>query len=208
MSVQLDRDVGSSLESLNELLRVVRKKQTGHIFDAEGIRAHLFDLARDVHPVILCISIAKCVGKRDLSVSALFLCGFNGSLKVSEVIETVKDTDPVDSVRDGLLDKIFNYVITVVAVAEKVLSAQKHLHGSLFKFLFEFSQSLPRIFLEEAQAGIECGTAPHLDCFVAYLVHFICNREHYFGGHSGRDQGLMRVTKDCLHNSYRFFNLF
>ena len=61
-------------------------------------------------------------------MAALFLCRLDGCLKVSEVVKAVEDTDSVDSVRDGLLDKIFNYVVTVVAVAEKVLSAKKHLH--------------------------------------------------------------------------------
>ena len=98
--MQFDRDIGTSLERFYKLFCIVRKKQSCHVLDAEGIRAHLLDLAGDVHPVIFCVSVTQCIGQRDLCVAALFLCRLDGCLKVSEVVKAVEDTDPVDSVRD------------------------------------------------------------------------------------------------------------
>ena len=71
--MKLDRDICSSLERFHKLLSIVGKKQTCHILDAEGIRAHLFDLAGDVHPIIFCISVAERVGQRDLCMAAFLL---------------------------------------------------------------------------------------------------------------------------------------
>ena len=188
MRMQFDRDICSSLESLDKDLSVIGKKKSRHILDADGIGAHLLDLTGNVHPICLCISVTDRISKRDLGMSALRLRRSDGSFKVPQIVEAVKNSDPVNAVGDRLLYEILHYVVAVMAVAEKVLAAQQHLKRGLLKSGFKFSESVPRIFLEESKTGIESSSAPHLYSLIADLVHFIYDREHHFGGHSGRNE--------------------
>ena len=100
MRMHLKRKARSFLQSCHELCCSLRNKKSGHILDADRIRAHVLDLLGDVLPVIERIGITKCVGKRDLRFRSFFLCSLDACLKVPQVIQAVENTDHIDSVRD------------------------------------------------------------------------------------------------------------
>ena len=54
----------------------------------------------------------------------------------------------------------FHHIIGVVAIAQQVLAAQQHLQAGVGQGFTQLAQALPRIFLEEAHAGIKGGAAP------------------------------------------------
>ena len=107
------------------------------------------------------------------------------------------------------MNKILYDVIRVRTIAEDVLPSEEHLKFCVLKTIAEFAQSVPGIFMQEADAGIKCCTAPALYCIIADLVHLIDDRNHLLGRHTRRNQRLMRVTKDGFHDLNRpFFNCF
>ncbi len=189
---------GRGLKGADQLLGLVGNKQAGHILDADGVGAHVLDIFCNVHPVLLVISGTDGIGQSDLGVAALFLAGLDGSLKVAKVVEAVKDTDDVDAVGNGFLYEIFDDIISVVAVSQQVLAAEQHLQFGLLEAGFQLAKAVPRIFLEEAEAGIKCSAAPALNSVVADLIHLVDDGKHDLGGHAGRDQGLVRVAQDGL----------
>ena len=60
-------------------------------------------------------------------MTAFLLCSVDSSLKVSNVIESIENSDDINTVSDRLLNKLFYNVIGIVSVAEDVLTAEKHL---------------------------------------------------------------------------------
>ena len=125
-------------------------------------------------------------------------------LKIPDIIQTVKDTDDVDPVCAGFLDKIFHYVICIGTVSENVLSTEQHLQLCILEAVAELSQSLPGILLQKAQGSVESSSAPALDRVITDFVHLVDDREHLLCRHPGGDQRLMCITKDRL----RYFNRF
>ena len=208
MRVNVDRQIRAGLQRADQLVSRVRDQQAGHILDADGIRAHILDLAGDRLPVVISICVTDCVCQCNLSMSALFLGGADGSLQVAQVVQAVKNTDDINTVRDGLLDKILHYVVCIVSISQDVLTAEKHLHLSVFKALSQKAQTIPRILLQETEAGIKGCAAPHLHRVITDLIHGVNDRKHNIGRHSGRNQGLMCVTQNGLANFNGSFYLF
>ena len=198
MSVKLDGKICRGLEGADQLLGFVGNEEAGHILDADGVGAHVLDIFCDVHPVLFVIGGADGIGKSDLGVAALFLAGLDRSLKVAQVVQAVKNTDDVDAVGDGLLYEILDNIVCIVAVTKKVLAAEQHLEFGLLEAGFELAKSFPRIFLEETKTGIESRAAPALYGVVTDIVHLVDDGQHNLGRHTGRDQGLVRVTQDRL----------
>ena len=196
--MKIDGKRSRGLECADQLLGFIGNEEACHILDADGVGAHVLDILGNVHPVLLVISGTDGVGQSDLGVAALFLAGFDRSLKVAKIVQAVKDTDDVDAVGNGFLHEILDNIVCIVAVSQKVLATEQHLKFSLLKAGFKLAKSLPRIFLEEAEAGIKSRAAPALNSVVADLVHLVDDGQHNLSGHTGRDQGLVRVTQDGL----------
>ena len=133
MCVQVDRKLGASLQSRNKLVCLLGTKQTGHILDAQGIRAELFNLARNLLPVLERISVAERIYQSDLRVCAGFLRGLYRSLHVTKIIQAVENSDSVDTVLNRLLDKAVYNIIRVMGISEDILSAQQHLGRCLLE---------------------------------------------------------------------------
>jgi hypothetical protein len=82
-----------------------------------------------------------------------------------------------------------------VAVAEQVLPAQQHLQLGVGHQLAEGPQPLPRVFVEESDAGVVGRAAPALDAPVAGLVDVGARIDHVFHGHAGRHQALVGIAQ-------------
>ena len=57
-------------------------------------------------------------------------------------------------------------------IADEVLSAREHLQRRVGTVLLDDAQTIPGILVEEAQTGIECRTAPHLNGPIPDLIEF------------------------------------
>ena len=203
--MQIDGDLDSIFKSAYKFCRLIRKKQSCHILDADRIRAHLFDLFCDVCPVFQGISVSQSIGKRYLRMGFFLISRLYGCLQVAHIVQTVENTDNINSVCDRLLNKIFYHVVGIRTVSEDILSAEKHLKFGVFKAVTEFAESFPRILFQKTEGSVESGAAPAFYGMITDLVHFINDGKHLFCTESCGDQGLMRVTQNSFHNFYRFF---
>ena len=139
-------------------------------------------------------------------MAVLLVCGVYCCLQISHIIHTVEDTDDIDAVGDGFLNEILNHVIGIGTVSQNVLTAEQHLQFGILESVTEFSQSLPGIFLQETQGSIEGGSSPALYGMVSHFIHLVHDGQHLLGCHSCGNQGLMRVTQNCLSNLNRFLH--
>ncbi len=85
-----------------------------------------------------------------------------------------------------------------MAVAEEVLAAQQHLQAGIFNFFSEASQAVPRVLVEEADAGIEGSPAPHLEREKTHFIQFLGDGQHIPSAHSGGDERLVGVPEGCI----------
>ena len=94
-------------------------------------------------------------------------------------------------------------------VTEDVLPTEQHLQLRIFKPSFQLAKSLPRIFFQETQRSVKRRPAPALDRVIADLIHLVNDRKHLLRRHTGSDQRLMGITKDCLcYFNWLFFHVF
>ena len=138
-------------------------------------------------------------------MALLFVGSLYGGLQVSQVVQTVKNTDDVNSVCNGFLHEILYHVVSVRTVSQNVLAAEQHLQGSLFRFVFDFAQSVPGILVKETQRSVECSASPALQGMVSYLIQLLYNGKHPLGTHTCGNQGLMCVAQYGFGNFYRSF---
>ena len=200
--MQLDRKIYCILHSRDQFSCGVRKKQTCHILDADGVCTHVLDSLGDVYPVIKGVRIAEGIGQCDLCMAFFLVRCLDCGLKISKIVEAVKDTDDIDTVCDGLLYEILYYVICIRLVAQNVLTAEEHLQLRVLEAVTQLSQSVPRILFQEAERCIEGSAAPALYRMISDLIHLVDDRKHLFSRHTGRDQRLMRVTQ----HGFSYFN--
>ena len=213
MRMQLNRKLCILLHGLDQFGSLVRHQQACHILDTDGIRSHLLNLLGRRCPVLQGIGISQGVGQRDLRMSPALLLlhpvgGIDRFLQVAQVIQTVKNTDNVNTVGDGLLNEGIHHVVRIRSVSQNILSAEKHLQLGIFKAIPQFAESVPGIFLQEAKGGIKGGAAPALHGMISHFIHLLHNGKHKIRRHSGGNQGLMRVTQYCFRNFNRCFCLF
>ena len=79
--------------------------------------------------------------------------------------------------------------------ADEVLAAEEHLGGGVLEALLDFAEALPRVFLEEAEAGIESGTAPGFERPETHLIQLARNGQHIVDAQAGREQRLMSIAQ-------------
>jgi len=113
------------------------------------------------------------VREGDLAFAAVLLGRADGAFEVTDVVERIKDADDVDAVFDGLLDELLDDVVGVMAVAQDVLTAEKHLQLGVLADFPRGAETFPGIFVEEAETGVESGAAPDLDRAVTDLVQLL-----------------------------------
>ena len=149
---------------------------------------------------------AQGVADAGLNVRALLVGCLDGSLQVARVVQCIEDADDINAVGNGLLDKVLNSVICVGAVAQHVLAAEQHLQLLVRQLLAQDAQALPRILVEEADAGVERSAAPALNGEIRDLVHFGQDGAHFIHGHTGGQQRLVGVAQDDLSDLNGFLS--
>ena len=196
VGVKLDRNLNGSLQILYKACSLIRSQQSRHILDADRIRAGILDLLSVVHVILMGEYLAEGVGNSYLCVTLLLLGCLDGGLEVADIVQCVEDTDNVDTICDGLLNEVLYQVVSIVTVTQHVLTSEQHLKLGVRHFLSQDTESLPRILVQEAYAGIEGRAAPALSGVEADLVHLGEDRTHFVHRHSCGKQGLVRVTKN------------
>ena len=137
-------------------------------------------------------------------MSFLFVRSLYSCLKISHVVETVENTNDIDSVCYRFLYEILYNIISVWTVSKDILSTEQHLKFCILESITELSKSLPWIFFQETEGSIECCSTPALYSMISNLVHLLNDWHHLLCCHSGSNQRLMCITQ----NSFYYFNWF
>ena len=75
-----------------------------------------------------------------------------------------------------------------MAVTDEVLAAEQHLQAGIFYLFPQAPQPVPRVLVQEPDAGIKSSSAPYLEREKAHLIKLRRDREHIPGTHSGGDK--------------------
>ena len=196
VAVDVNGDLDSLFQLLNQIIAGVGLQQTSHILDADGISTHLLQGLGIVGKVLVVMNRAQRIADAGLNMCALLVGCLDGSLQVARVVQCIEDADDINAVGNGLLDEVLNSVICVGAVAQHVLAAEQHLQLLVGQLLAQDAQTLPGVLIEEADAAVEGRTAPALDGEVRDLVHLGQDGTHIVHRHTGGQQGLVGIAQD------------
>src|SRR5471032_3358584 len=178
-----------AFQCLDKFASGVRGQQAGHVLDRHRVATHGFHLLGLRHERPNGVHRAGGVGDSALGMFAGGFHRFDGHAQVTHVVHRVEDAEHVDAVDRCFSDKGFNHVVAVMAVAQQVLATQEHLQACVRQRRAQLAQTLPRVFLQEAYAGVESRAAPAFQRPVADFVELIADRQHVFGAHVGGDGG-------------------
>ena len=128
-------------------------------------------------------------------MSALLDGLINGHFQVAHVVEGVENTDDIDTVLHGVLDKLTYYIVGIVLIAQDVLAAQQHLQLGVGHLGADLAQTLPGIFPQVTQTHVKGGAAPDLGGVETSLIHGLQDGLKLAVGKPGGDQRLIRVTQ-------------
>ncbi len=131
--MKLNRKIGTGLKSSNQLGCLVRNQKTGHILDTNGICTQLLDTLCRLLPVLESISIAKGIGKSNLRMTAFLLGSLYCGFQVTKVVQTVENTNNINTVCDRFLSEILYYVVSIMIITQNVLTTEQHLKFGIRK---------------------------------------------------------------------------
>ena len=197
------------LDALDQVFSLIGAHGAGHVLQADGVEAHGLQLLAHVDVLLDGVHRRLRIGNTaggDGVLGGVLLGRLEGRLDVAEVVEGVENSQDVDAVLDGQLNKLFDDVVMVMLIAEQILAAKQHLQLRVRHGLADAAQPLPRIFAQIPQAGVERGAAPALYGVIPGLVHFGQNGLEIGIGQTGRHQGLVGVAQDSFRDLY-FFHL-
>ena len=205
MRMQVDGQVELCLEAANQAFGSVGTQQTGHILNADGISAHLCQLLAKLDEVLILMIGADGVDDAALHMCACFLGSTHSAFQVARIVERVEDTDDRNTVRYRAVDKLADYVVSVMIIAEDILAAQQHLNRGFAQMLFECAQALPRVFIQEAQAGVKGGATPGFKSIITSVIKSFKCGQHIANTHSGRSKRLVTVAQNSFYYLYIVF---
>ncbi|OPZ77141.1 MAG: hypothetical protein BWY79_01295 [Actinobacteria bacterium ADurb.Bin444] len=105
-----------------------------------------------------------------LEVLAGLLDGLSRHADISRVVQSVEYTEDIDAGIRRLPHERAYHIITVMTIADQVLTPQQHLQRSAAHVMLDGAQALPWILVEEAETGVESGTAPTFHRLKTYAV--------------------------------------
>ena len=194
MCMEMDRNGYLLLEFLNKRISVSRKQKVCHVLDADRISAHLLQDNCLIYEVVFVMYRACRVAHCSFNDAAVLLYCLDRCFHIADIVESIENTDYIDSVFDGLSAESLNHIICIVTVTKKVLAAQEHLEFSVGKSFAKCSKSLPRIFIKESHAGIESSSAPAFDRIITDRIKDLTCRKHILKLHSCGCLALMCIS--------------
>ena len=181
-----------------QVARRLRPAQPRHVLDAQRVAAHLHQALRQVDVSLHGMQGTHRVADGALGMLAVAAHGLDRVRDVAQVVQRIEDAEHVHAVLSRLVDEAVDDLVLVVPVAQQVLAAQQHLQLRMGHQLAEAAQALPRVFVEEADAGIEGGAAPAFHRPIARGVDVGAGRHHVLEGHARGQQALVGIAQGEL----------
>ena len=170
------------------------------------MRAHVLQFLRHPHVILERILLPRRVeniagvAKGRLAYFTRPEHGFHRHSHIGRPIERVEDAEDVHAVRRGMLHESLHHIVRIVAVAHGIRAAEEHLETDVRDALAQGAEARPRVFVQEAQSGIERGATPHLQAVEVRqpVRHEIGDGHHVVGAHACGQQRLMSVAESCI----------
>ena len=139
MEVQGKRN--ARFESFNNFIGCIGSQQAAHILQTNDLNSQLGQTFSEAQKIIDGVNRADRVADRPLCVFAALADRLDGRFQVTDIVQSVENTENIDTVRRRLLNEPFYYPIFIMPVSKQVLPAQKHLEGCLLEALLEFAEA-------------------------------------------------------------------
>ena len=188
------------LPALHDVIRLAGRKDAGHILQAEGIGAHLLELAGNRNVVFQIVHGAYGIADCCLHVSALVLGDLDSLPHVAHVVHGVEDPHYGNAVPDGRLHERLNYIVGIMLVAHQVLSTEKHLKRSVLERLFQGYKPLPRVLVQKPHGRVKSGSTPDFNRVEPHAVHLFRDRQHILSFHTCGQERLVPIPEGCVGN--------
>ena len=147
---------------------------------------------------------AERIADAALCMAACLEALIHRDFNIAQIVERIKDADNVHAVFHAFAHKAAHRIIRIMMISEQILSAQQHLQFRVLQMRFDFSQALPRVLIEVAQATVEGGAAPAFNRMIAGLIHLIKNRLEIIKRHTGCDQRLLCIAQHSFGDMHSF----
>ena len=202
--MHINRNFDVLLECGNQIIALLRRHDARHILNAQRVAAHGFDLPAERNEHLQIVDRTQRIADTALCMAACLETFVHSGLDVAQIVQRIENTDDIHAVLDALADKTAHGIIRIMVIAEQVLTAQQHLQLGVLHVRFDLAQTLPRILMQIAQAGIKGRTAPALNRVITGLIHLIENALEILKRHSRRNQRLLRVTQHRFGDVHLF----
>ena len=207
--MEMQRNFGDLLQGCYQFIGVIRGYQACHILDTEGVRAHLFDNLRLLYIVLEVVHftahtpLGQGVADAALDVLAGFLDGPEGRLEVSRIVNRIENPEDVQTAFACVEAELSHDVISIVSVANDVLTAKEHHQFGVGHQLSQLYQSRPGVFIQKSGRYVKGGTTPDFHAEPTNFIHRFRNGDHVLRSHSGRQRRLVTITKSCIRDLKR-----
>ena len=193
-----DGDRAGLLEPPDQLFGHIGLEQPGHVLDADGVAAQVFQATGQVDPVVQVVHRADRIGEGPLGVLAGGQGRLDGRLEVRQIVQGIEDAEDIDAVLRRTLHEGLDHVVGIVPIAQQVLTAQQHLVAGLGHGRLEPTQTLPGVFPQITDAGVEGRPTPGLQGPEADSVELLGDGEHVLDAQPRGQQGLVGVAQHQL----------
>ena len=105
---------------------------------------------------------AEGIGNGTLRMFADIFNRSQGGIDIAHIVHRIEHAEHINTVNSGTFNKFLHHVIGVVTVTQNVLPAEQHLLRCIGHGLFQFANTVPRIFTQVADTGIKRCPAPRL----------------------------------------------
>ena len=125
------------------------------------------------------------IGNCHLNVFAGLFSSFGSAFKITRIITGIKNTEYVYTVFGGCFNKFINNIVRIVAVSQKILTAQKHHYVAVGKSCMKFAKAFPRIFVQKADTAVVSSSAPAFYRPITDFIDHRTGRKHIRRSHTG-----------------------
>jgi hypothetical protein len=127
--------------------------------------------------------------------------GLDTNLKLVNVVQSVEDSEDINSVLLSLLAEVVDCIVWQRGVCNSVGATQEHLEWDVGDELSHLSQPVPGILVEETHSNVEGGSTPALKTVevAVSMASLSGNVQEVNCAHTSSQEGLMGVTPRRVH---------
>ena len=128
VGMEMQGKFGDLFQGGDEIVDIVRRKDAGHVLDADAVGAHPFQFLALLDKIFKIEHIAAETGfgqgvtDRTLEVFPVGLDPLHAGLKISEIVQGVENAEDIDPDFAGLVHKGPDHIVGIVPVADQILA--------------------------------------------------------------------------------------